>query len=142
VAVDTGGGSYPVRGGGGGATRLTIRALQKKSAHGESSHDVSNRWVGSQTSVPNLNGRRAAMVSDLTACSRRSKNMTELNSCGKLKKKCRDEVERSRRRLGNPFPPRFRDSNGQRRKPDLVANAVEPSVDLKLRRRTGWSVAG
>jgi hypothetical protein len=41
--------------------------------------------------------------------------------------------------LGNPFPPRFRDSNGQRRKPDLVANAVEPSV-LKLRRRTGWSV--
>ena len=32
-----------------------MRALQKKRAHGDSSHDVSNRWVGSQRSVPNLN---------------------------------------------------------------------------------------
>lgn len=39
--------------------------------------------------------------------------------------------------LGNPFPPRFRDSNGQRRRPDLIANAVEPSVYLKLQRRIG-----
>jgi hypothetical protein len=31
-----------------------MRALQKKRAHGDSSHDVSNRWVGSQRSVPNL----------------------------------------------------------------------------------------
>lgn len=47
--------------------RLTIRALQKKSAHGDSSHDVSNRWVGSQASVPNLNGRPTAMM-PIDAC--------------------------------------------------------------------------
>ena len=50
---------------------LTMRAREKKSSHGDRSHDVSNRWVGSQTSVPNLNGF-PAMVVDRSSLADRS----------------------------------------------------------------------
>jgi len=36
----------------------------KNSTHGERSHDVSNRWVGSQMSVPKENGFPAMVVVD------------------------------------------------------------------------------
>lgn len=47
-----------------------MSARQKKRAQGDRIHEVSNRWDGSQRSVPNLKGLRAMGLFFFGGCGR------------------------------------------------------------------------
>ncbi len=132
-------------------SRLTMRARQAKRTHGDTSQDVSNRWVGSQRSVPNLKAPPA-----MAGCCRsqsRSRSIASAgpgrkggggvgqqrssSSPGKLRNEEREiekertdamnDVQRSSLGLGNPFqspnPSKTVDQCGAQR-PNRAVKAV------------------
>src|SRR5687768_16236243 len=75
-----------------------MTALHKNRAHGDSSHDVSNRWVGSQRSVPNLNACPAMVPIALSLrIARRAGGKPGRRECAEVEK--RPEAQKSQKNV-------------------------------------------